>query len=108
MEPDLRHRDTEYGAPGRAVFNAHERWVLEVVIPWAERVARASPQQRAVGGYSNGADFALAMGRLHPDVFSGVLAHSPLLTQTFDANARASGVRWALERDRFTLKRILS
>ena len=97
MEPNPRNRDVEYGQPGRAAFVAHERWVLNVVIPWVERVARGSPTERAIGGFSNGADFALAMGAAHPDVFSAVLAHSPLITM--DLHLETPGherVRWAL------------
>ncbi len=100
-DPDARNRTREYTDVGRARFRAHERWLLDVVIPWAERVARASPQQRAIGGYSNGAAFALFMGARHPDVFTGVLAHSPVATaETFHADARAGGVRWALSAGR--------
>ncbi|MFZ2030587.1 MAG: alpha/beta hydrolase-fold protein [Vitreimonas sp.] len=97
MEPDLRHRDVEYGQPGRAAFVAHERWVLNVVIPWVERAARGSPTQRAIGGYSNGADFALAMGAAHPDVFAAVIAHSPLISLDLHIGTPDHArVRWAL------------
>jgi len=104
LDPDFdaRNRTSEYTDVGRARFRAHERWLLDTVIPWAERVARASPQQRVIGGYSNGAAFALFMGARHPDVFAGVLAHSPVATaETFHVDARAGGVRWALSAGRF-------
>ncbi|MGQ0534030.1 MAG: alpha/beta hydrolase [Caulobacteraceae bacterium] len=95
--PEARDRTSEYTDVGRGPFRAHERWLLDVVIPWAERVARASPEQRAIGGYSNGAAFAIFMGARHPEVFSGVLAHSPVATvETFHVDARAGSVRWAL------------
>jgi hypothetical protein len=101
LEPDERNRTSEYTDLGRARFRAHERWLLEVVIPWAERVARASPSQRAVGGYSNGAAFAIFMGAEHPDVFSGVLAHSPVAeASTFHIDQRADSMRWALSAGR--------
>lgn len=97
LYPDLQHRQDEYIAWGRARFRAHERWLMEVVIPWAERVARASPDHTAIGGYSNGAAFALFMTARHPDVFSGVLAHSPVSQEeVFHVDNRAAHVRWAL------------
>jgi S-formylglutathione hydrolase FrmB len=101
LYPDPLHRQAEYIERGRSRFRAHERWLLEVVIPWAERVARASPERRAIGGYSNGAAFALFMGAAHPDVFSAVLAHSPVASaETFHLDARAGAVRWALSAGR--------
>jgi enterochelin esterase-like enzyme len=103
MDPDPAHRREEYAEPGRARFRAHERWVLDVVIPWAERVARASPEHRAIGGFSNGGDFAIAMGARHPDIFSAVLAQSPVSTQTFRLDARAANVRWALSAGRIEM-----
>lgn len=103
IDPDPRHRTEEYGRPGRARFRAHERWVLETVIPWAERVARASPEQRAIGGYSNGADFALAMAEAHPDVFTAVLAHSPLTTEVVRINADGARIRWAVSAGRMEM-----
>ncbi len=100
-EPEARDRTREYTDVGRARFIAHERWLLSVVIPWAERIARASPERRAIGGYSNGAAFAIFMGARHPDVFSGVLAHSPVAaTETFHADARVNRTRWALSAGR--------
>jgi len=97
MEPNPRNREVEYGQPGRSAFVAHERWVLNVVIPWVERAARGSPTQRAIGGYSNGADFALAMGAAHPDIFSAVIAHSPLISLDLHINTPGhERVRWAM------------
>lgn len=100
-DPDRRNRTSEYIDRGRERFRAHERWVLDVVIPWAERVARADPARRAVGGYSNGAAFAIFMGAAHPDIFTGVLAHSPVATaETFHANAGANRMRWVMSAGR--------
>ena len=100
-DPDRRDRTSEYIDRGRERFRLHERWVLEVVIPWAERVARADPARRAVGGYSNGAAFAIFMGAAHPEMFNGVLAHSPVATaETFHASADSSHMRWALSAGR--------
>lgn len=100
-DPNRRGRTSEYIDRGRERFRLHERWVLGVVISWAERVARADPARRVVGGYSNGAAFAVFMGAAHPDIFSGVLAHSPVATaETFHANAGVSRMRWVLSAGR--------
>lgn len=100
-DSDPEHRTEEYIQRGRRRFEAHERWFLETVIPWAESVARASPTQRAVGGYSNGAAFALFVTASHPNMFSGVLAHSPVASaDSFNIHARAAHVRWALSAGR--------
>lgn len=104
MDPDLRHRAVEYGEPGRSRYRAHERWVLETVIPWAERIARASPHQRAIAGYSNGGDLAIAMAAAHPDIFSGVVAASPVSTETLRLNSSAANIRWALSAGRIEMQ----
>lgn len=100
LDPHPTDREAEYGRVGRARYRAHERWVIEVVIPWAERVARADPHRRVIAGYSNGADFALAMVADHPDLFTGVLAHSPVATERLRLDARAGDVRWAISAGR--------
>lgn len=101
LVPDTRYRVSEYAEHGRGRYRAHERWVLETVIPWAERVARADPQRRAIGGYSNGAAFAIFMGADHPDIFSGVLAHSPVASaETFHPLPGRAGMRWAMSAGR--------
>lgn len=101
LTPDLDHRQDEYIQRGRPRYRAHETCVLQTVIPWAERVARASPEQSAIGGYSNGAAFALFMAADHPDILSGVLAHSPVATaDSFRVDPRAAHVRWALSAGR--------
>jgi hypothetical protein len=103
LDPHPNTREEEYGRVGRARYRAHERWVLDVVIPWAERVARASPQHRVIAGYSNGGDFALAMAADHPDIFSGVLAHSAVSTQRLRLDARAANVRWVVTAGRIEM-----
>lgn len=94
FEADQPHRTEEYAAFGHARFRRHEDWVLNVVIPWAEHNARASPVQRAVGGFSNGADFAIGIASDHPEVFSAVIAHSPVSIQMLNLDQRAAAVRW--------------
>ncbi len=60
-------------------FLAHERFVLEEVVPWAEAAYElpADAARRAVFGFSNSAAFAVHMGLRHPDRFGKVLAFSP-------------------------------
>lgn len=64
---------------GDARFLAHERFVLEEVIPWAEAAFElpADVGRRAVFGFSNSAAFAVQMGLRHPGRFGRVLAFSP-------------------------------
>ena len=63
----LRDVDPEY-------FDAHLRYVLDEVIPWAE--ARIGRLPRYAFGVSNGAAWAAHAAAFHPDEFSGVLAFS--------------------------------
>ncbi len=60
-------------------FDAHERFFVDDVSRWVRsRFGIALPAERvAVWGASLGAEFALAMGLRHPDVFGTVLAASP-------------------------------
>ena len=97
---DPERRQAEYVHRGTRQYEAHERWWLDVVIPWAEQHVAASPHHRVIGGYSNGADFALAMASAHPDVFAGVLAHSPVASAAFDMRPEAARVRWAVSAGR--------
>ncbi len=59
-------------------FYAHEKFLLDDVIPWAEAEFGASTtrEERAVFGFSNGAAFAITMGLRHPDTFGNVIAFS--------------------------------
>lgn len=79
-EDDRRaHEYLEGQAGGAERFTAHERFVLKVVLPWAEREygLRAAPDARAVGGFSNGGAWAISLAARHPDTFRGVIALSP-------------------------------
>ncbi|HEX9950170.1 MAG TPA: alpha/beta hydrolase-fold protein [Rubricoccaceae bacterium] len=54
-----------------ARFLAHERFVFDEVIPWAERTFGASTkrEERAAFGFSNGGVWASFQGVRHPNVF---------------------------------------
>lgn len=60
-------------------FIAHERFLIEEVLPWAETKFSAPKDEnkRAVFGASNGGSFALAMGIRHSEVFGHIIAFSP-------------------------------
>jgi enterochelin esterase-like enzyme len=82
-------RPGEYEADGRSReylpsvdsvrFAAHERLLLDEVLPYAERTygAPTGAARRLTFGFSNGAAFAGAMGLSHPDLFGAVIAFSP-------------------------------
>ena len=106
---DRAVRRIEYVAPyGHAPspeFDRHMDWVFHTVIPWAELMTHASsdPHQRIIGGYSNGADFALVMAERHPEAFAGVLAYSPVHDRPLELDARAARLRWVLTGGRLEL-----
>ena len=62
-----------------ARFLAHERFVLDEVLPWAEsrHGAPAARERRAVFGMSNSGGWAMQMGLRNPDRFAHVVAFSP-------------------------------
>jgi len=81
-EPQKDLRALEYlngFKDGQAYFEAHETFVLKMVIPDIERDFHvlATPQGRVVGGFSNGAVWAISLAARHPEVFRGVIALSP-------------------------------
>lgn len=81
------HRSEEYTSipersreadPMNPRFLAHERFVLEEVLPWAEREfgAASAPERRAAFGFSNGGVWAAFQGVRRPDVFGTALSFS--------------------------------
>ncbi len=79
-------------------FEMHEKWLMQQVIPWAERTMKASPERnkRFIGGFSNGADLALALANRHPEIFSGALLHSPLESSVTWIGKQADTQRWVV------------
>jgi enterochelin esterase-like enzyme len=99
--PDGRARAAEYlrgWSGGSDDFAAHERWLIEEVIPWAERTQRAADtrEQRFIGGFSNGADLAWQLANAHPDLFGGALVHSPVGASASWVGAGAARQRWVV------------
>jgi dienelactone hydrolase len=99
MDANMRERTVEYALAVRrnAVWNAHFDWFVNTVMPWAELHAGASsdPNQRGVGGFSNGGDFALMAAARRPDLFGAVMAHSPVNIPRDPLRGRP-GTRWVL------------
>lgn len=64
--------------PANPRFLAHERFVLDELMPWAERTLGASArrEERAAFGFSNGGVGAAFQGVRHPDVFGAALSFS--------------------------------
>lgn len=83
---------------GRKDFEAHEKWILGWVIPWAQRTQNASSERdhRFIGGFSNGADYAVVMANHHPDVFAGALIHSPVRANETWVGDKANTQRWVV------------
>jgi predicted esterase len=71
---------------------------MKVVIPWAEKSMKASPDRakRFIGGFSNGADLALALATKYPDVFGGALLHSPAVATIGWVGDQAGSQRWVV------------
>ena len=86
--PDPGMRQREYMPQASpADFNAHEKWVVEEVLPWAEKEFGASKdrRERVTYGSSNSGPWAVTMASRHPDLFGNVYAMMVygLITSTF-------------------------
>ena len=97
-KPEERAAEYLRGFGGARRFELHEKWLIEKVLPWAERSHNASPDRahRFIGGFSNGADLALALASDHPDVFGGALIHSPVGANAGWVKDSATTQRWVV------------
>jgi hypothetical protein len=99
MEASRQRRTQEYalGRRRNPYWQRHFDWFVDTVMPWSEANAGASsdPAQRGLGGYSNGADWAIAAAIRRPDLFSRVLAHSPVNEVRADIPDTLRG-RWVI------------
>jgi enterochelin esterase-like enzyme len=98
---DPRMREYLPGLDSRR-YDAHERFFLDEVARWAQREVGVSADRelRAVGGCSNGAVLASALGCRHPDRFGGVVAfslgvHPPLPSGPGRRGTTSSRARWS-------------
>jgi enterochelin esterase-like enzyme len=91
--PDPRSR--EYlPRHDRRRFNAHLRFVVGEVIPWATRRLGVAATPWLVAGYSNGAAWSIAAAQRRPDLFAGVAAFSAgVVPRQITSAARTAGVR---------------
>lgn len=107
LEASSNHRTAEYalGSRRNPDFERHHDWFINTVVPWVEENAGASrdPAERGLGGFSNGADWALATAARHPDMFGVVLAHSPVNRLRVDITDQTQG-RWVLTASRLELQ----
>lgn len=99
--PHNEGRGAEYlrGFPGGSDdFRVHEDWLVHQVIPWAQRTQRAAtdPAQTFVGGFSNGADLAVALANDHAEIFGGALVHSPVGADAGWMLPTAAHQRWVV------------
>jgi enterochelin esterase-like enzyme len=76
-EEDTRAREYLPGLDP-LLLEAHSRFLLEELSEWAQRELGVSGdrERRAMGGFSNGAVLASALGCRHPDRFGSVIAFS--------------------------------
>lgn len=82
----------------RPAFDRHRDWLINRIIPWAEAYMGASRQrtERAIGGFSNGGDFAVAMAAQRPDLFGLILVHAPANPRDEWVLASAASQRWVV------------
>jgi enterochelin esterase-like enzyme len=71
-------------------YMQHEKFLLEEVIPWAEKTYGASSKRedRVVFGYSNGGGFAATISSDHPDVFGFAFPFSPNVVPNFKSDSK--------------------
>lgn len=89
------YRAQEY-VPGvdDARFQAHEGFVIEELLPWADNVFARSfaATSRGLVGFSNGSVFAVSMGLKHRELFSVVIAFSiPRCSRRLSPSGRVEG-----------------
>jgi enterochelin esterase-like enzyme len=91
--PDRR---AEEYVPGqnRRRFDAHLRFVVDEVIPWATTQHGAAAKPWVAAGFSNGGDWAVAAAQRRPEVFTAVAAFSVGgVASRITDKARAAAVR---------------
>jgi enterochelin esterase-like enzyme len=76
-QPDMRTREYVPGVD-KKTFDRHLRFFTEELLPWASVTYGVSARrtERALFGFSNGADFGLEMAVVHPELFGAVLPFS--------------------------------
>jgi len=101
-DPEERAEEYVKHFHGPKAYEAHNRWFIDYVIPWAERTrkAAADPAKRYIGGFSNGADWATTTAAENTALFAGALIHSPVMTKNKGGShwkeAGAGKLRWVV------------
>ena len=91
--PDLRAREYLPGKD-RSRFDAHLRFVVGEVMPWAAQWLAVPAGPWLVAGFSNGAVWSIAAAQRRPDLFTGVAVLSGgLVPRRITSTARIAGVR---------------
>jgi len=91
--PDMRSREYMPGQDRRR-FNAHMRFVVGEVMPWATGRLGVAAGPWLVAGFSNGAVWSIAAGQRRPDLFAGVAAFSAgVVPGRITSTGRIAGVR---------------
>ncbi len=74
-------------------YQRHEKFVLNEVIPFVERSYSVSTNKkdRAVAGFSSGADWAASIAMRNPGVFGGAIVMSPMISVYRNASAKLEG-----------------
>ena len=93
--PNNRREEYALGARRNSYWERHHDWFIGAVLPWAEANVGASTHERGVAGFSNGGDWALATAARRPDLFTRVLAHSPVNPLRVAISDQTQG-RWVL------------
>ncbi|MEX1248864.1 MAG: alpha/beta hydrolase-fold protein [Anaerolineales bacterium] len=70
--------------------NAFDEAIVAELLPWIDQNYRTIPdrQQRAVGGLSRGASWAIHLALTHPDLFGALGGHSPPVFQEDTSKVR--------------------
>lgn len=100
---DMRTREYLWGVDSDR-FAAHEVFVLDTVLPWAEGSLNASsdPENRMLFGASNGAGWAVATALHNPGLVGHVSAASFLWADSVYAGAPDQTTRYSIGSGRFS------
>lgn len=87
--PNRRHEEYLAGW-NHETYAAHERFLVDEVMPLAESLgASSAPRDRVLAGFSDGAAWALNTALVHPDLFRNAIVMS--LGSALDSRAKGEG-----------------
>lgn len=91
---ELRNSEYVKGlAADSARFDGYQRFVVDTVIPWAQRSfsGARSPEDVALMGFSSGGGFALHTALANPDVIGPAIVMSPSFSDLFAGSFSSDG-----------------